>query len=373
MKKSRVRFVVKGLNQERAFTSLSKLVRIFKINRTDKHICELEILPKDEKQTRKFLQDNNFEIVSVQAQGAHASLKRFLSCYGLIVALILSVSAYFLQKGFVWQIKVFGNEKLGAYEITRMVEQNLSSRQIAKIDTKKLEIVLKENFKQISSVSVAIVGQSVVVNINEAVLPDEMTGDFKPLVCEYDCKITEIELIQGTINVKLGDIVRKGEVLVEPYIIDSEGQSRPVKPIANIKAEVWLTGISEHSDSYYRTTRTGRVIEQSKALLFGIELYKNSKQIPFKQYEVEEQTKALSYILLPIKIKKTKIYETKTELIEQTFEEVKDEIIQASREKALQNAQDCEIIKESFSIVETAGVHIVTYLVTASRYILGGS
>lgn len=374
MKKSRVQLKIKGLNQERAINKLSKSVSLLKVDRQDKQVCVLEVSPKDIKKARKLLQEDNFEIVQVKDYGVYSIAKKLRSYYGVLAGLVLCFCAYFVQLGFVWQVKVYGNERLSTSEITQFIDDNLVSRYISKIDTKNLEIGLREQFKRISSVSVAVVGQSIVVNINEAVLPEEMGGDFEPLVSNFDCRITEIKLVQGTLNFKVGDIVRAGETLVEPYIIDSEGQLRAVKPMASIKADVWIESSSEHFDSYYQTSHSGKSIEMSEVYLFGVKVYSNVKPVTFKQYELEEELCDLNKNnLLPFKLRKLRYYETKTELIEQNFEEVKEQIISATREKALQNLQECEIIKEEdCTITEAGGVHIVRYVLTVNREIVGG-
>lgn len=375
MRKSRVKLVIKGLNQERVFNKLSKTVQILKLDRQDKQTCNIEVAPKDAKRVKKLLNEESFEILEVQDMGAYSLGKKILSCYGVIAAVIICCIAYFVQLGFVWQIKVFGNDKLNADEITSFIKDNITSRYISKIDTKKLEIGLKDNFKRISSVSVAIVGQSLVINLNEAVVPDEMEGNFQPLISAYDCRITEIEIVQGTLTVKVGDIVRAGEVLVLPYIIDSEGKQRSVKPMASIKADVWFQGKAQHFDSYYQTSRTGKYVETSEVFLFGLSVYSNKKPVSFSQYEIEESTSDLNKNnLLPFKLKKTRYYETKTDLIEKDFESIRDEIVLQAKEKALQNLQECEIIKEEdFTITEAAGVHIVNFVITVNREIIGGT
>ncbi len=371
---SRVRFKIKGLNQERAFNKLTKDVQVLKLVREDKHTCEIEVAPKDSKKTKKFFESNNFEILKIESFGAYKWGKWFLSCYGLIFALTLCCIGFLAQKNFIWQIRVLGNDKLEEREITEFIDENLDSRFIGQINTKQIEILLKDRFERISSVSVAIVGQCLVVNINESVLPDEVVKDFQPIICNEDCRITDIELIQGTLAVNEGDIVRKGDVLVYPYIIDSQGQKREVKAMAKIRADVWIIGTSEHFESYYRTYRTGKTFEQSRILLFGMEIYSHGGQVPFKQFEMESKQENLNKNnILPFKLHKEVYYELKTELIESKFEDLRDEIIENAHQNALQKLAEYEIIKEeNYTVNIVGGVSEVTYVITVSREIVGG-
>src|SRR5699024_8221798 len=102
----------------------------------------------------------------------------------------------------------------------------------------------------------------------EAVLPEEMQGSFQPIVSDYDGMITHINLIQGTPNVKVGDIVQKGDVLVYPYVADGEGQVMPVLPRAEIKADVWLSENEVFYEYQIKQERTGRKIECGTITLF---------------------------------------------------------------------------------------------------------
>ena len=124
---------------------------------------------------------------------------------------------------------VFGAEKADRGQIERFVERSLGSRLKSQIDTKKLENELRKEFEDISSVSVAIVGQSVVVNINQIEIPQEIGDDFAPLISQFDGRISQINLVQGTLAINEGDIVKKGDILVsgnqrlvnaKPFVFD---------------------------------------------------------------------------------------------------------------------------------------------------------
>ncbi len=210
-----------------------------------------------------------------------------------------------------------------------------------------------------------------VVNIHETLLPDEMVAEFSPVVSAYNGKITSINLIQGTLKVKQGQVVKAGDILVEPYIIDSQGQKRSVKAMAEIKADVWLVGKGEHHEQEYQTSRTGKVMKMQTISLFGIELYKKGNEVDFSQYDKEVKTGDFSHnLLLPFKITTTTYYETETKLVESSFEDKKDEITDLAHQKALQFLQDYEIIKEeSVSTISAGGVSIVTYVLTVEREI----
>lgn len=369
---SRTHIKVKGLNQERVLNNIIKKVEIYNYNKEEHNISTFEVHFKDRKIIKKLLQEQGLEVVSISHKGILSKLKNLLYCYGIIIGLVVISLFYTLQYSFIWKFEVWGvEEKSEQANIIDFTKKSLESRFKFSIDTDEIEIKLKDNFEQISSVSVAIVGQSMIININEAILPNEMQGEFEPIKSDYDGIITKINLIQGTLNVKEGDIVRQGDILVFPYIIDSQGQERKVEPKAEIYADVWYSTQSKHYDYRIETKRTGQIITNSEVLLFGLSIYQNTHEIQFDKYEKEEYTQDLiSNNLLPFKLKKTIYYEIEIIEINEPFDQKKDEIIQKAREKTLIFLQENEIIiNESYSLKEDMGCWTINYVITTNKNI----
>ncbi len=371
--KSRTKFKIKSLNQEKKLSSLAKLVRLYNVDRIDKNLTSFEVEDENFKLTKKFLENNGIEILEVEGRGIGKYIKFLFSNWGIVLAGVLLAIVYIVQYQFVWRIEIDGTEILSSSEISSFVSEAMPSQFKRAIDTKALEVKLKDNFERISAVSVAIIGQTLVVNISEAYIPDEMGDNFQPIVSQYSGIITRIDLIQGTLNVKQGDIVREGDVLVEPYIIDTDGEKRAVKPEAKIEADIWIFGESEHSEYSRKIERTGNKAEFSEVYLFGLKIYSNVKENEFERYESEESEGDLSKnMLLPFKVKRYTYYETKEIVENSKFEEVKDKKIDEARQNALIYLQESEIIKdENFTVRSAGGVTNVTYILTVNREIGG--
>lgn len=371
--KSRVKIKIKSLNQEKKLNLLSKQVKLFNVDRLEKNITNFEIEETSLKTTRKFLLDNQIEILEIQSHGIKKHLKTFFKSWGIIAAALLLTLTYAVQYNFILKVQIDGTVKLSQTEIAAFIEDNLPSHFKAKIDTQDLEIKLKANFERISAVSAAIIGQTLAINISEAYIPNELEGDFQPILSTCDGIITDIDLVQGTLAVKVGDVVRKGEPLVLPYIVDTDGEQREVKPEAKIQADVWLYGESKHSDYSRRIERTGNKKEYSEVYLHGIKIYSNKKSNPFSQFELEEHQKILSQnLILPLTVKYYTYYETHEVIENLSFSQVETQKIAEARQNALIYLQESEIIKnETYTIKSVAGVSNVNYVITVSREIGG--
>ena len=366
-KKARSHFKIKSLNREKIFNKISQQFVIYDVKQRDGFI-EFEVDESDGEEVEKFLNQQNVKIYSAVHKGLRRKILNILKMWGVVAGLAIGIALYSLQYFFVFKIEVWGCDELNESEVANFVKENMASRFKGNIDTQRLEISIRDNFELVSSVSVAIVGQSLIVNINEAILPEELNGEFEPIVSQYDGLVTEINLVQGTLNVKQGDIVQKGDILVYPYIIDGDGEQRPVQPKAEIFADVWV----EKEDVFYEyqivEERTGRKIECSQVTLFGLVIYSNTNENTFESFESE---KTSSYIaennILPLIYTKYTFYETKTTEIIRNFEQEKDDLFENLRQKTLIYLPENAIIKdEKSSVKEMAGVFYLSYIITTS-------
>ncbi len=374
MKKgSRTQFKIRGLNQERTLNKLSKSIKIYNLKREEHHSCQFETDFSKRKIAKKILLENGMEILHLSHFGLLSKIKRLVASYGLILALGICSLFYGLQYQYIWKIEIVGEAQLEEEDLKDFINQSLSSKIKRKIDTKALERGVKEKFPEVSSLSVAIVGQTLMLNINEGVLPEEMEGEYQPLKSEFDGLITKIQLIQGTLAVNEGQLVKAGDVLVYPYVYDSEGEEIAVAPKAEIWADVWLTERSIHYDYQIVVERTGRVVQEGVVLFNNLPIYHRLPQIQFEEYEVEEEVVDISKnLFLPLKLKRRLFYETRTQEIISPFELKKEEIIASLREKALIFVRENEIIKEeNYTIREEGGCYEICYVIAVNRNIGG--
>ncbi|MBQ8908754.1 MAG: sporulation protein YqfD [Clostridia bacterium] len=371
--KNRSKITIKGLNQERAINHLVKHVKIFNFKREDNNISHFEVEYKNRNKVKKMLDKHNIEIVALSNFGIVNFFTRLIKSYGVMIGLALSVALYAGQYNFILKIEVFGAKNGLSGEIMTFVDDLLSSKLKSQIDTLEVEKQVRDRYAQISSVSVAIIGQSLVINVNEVDVPEEMSGKFLPMVSEYDGRVNQIQLIQGTLAVNEGDIVKKGDVLVYPYIFDSQGNKIDTQPKADIYADVWLIGEEVHHDYTIQTQRTGAKAEINEVYLNNLLIYSSAKEKIFDNFEVECCTKPLTKnIVLPLNLKKITMYEVQTIEVKEDFSQVKSKIIENARQKALIFLQENEIIKEeNVNVREGNGWHQVSYVITLQRNIGG--
>lgn len=370
---SRSKFEILGLNQEKAFNLLSKEVKIYKIKRIEHNRATFEVDSRNEKKVYSILQTFNLSINLLERVGFKKRVEKLLSSVGLVLGGIICFIVYIIQYNFVLKIEVWGSEEVSSSEIKSYADEILTSRLKKDINTKKVEEKIKNRFDKVSSVSVAIVGQTLVINLNEGLIPPEMGDDFQPIISQEDGLVTKVTLIQGTLNVKVGDIVKKGDILVYPYIIDTDGEERKVQPKAEIEGDVWLRAEYCHKDYLVKTQRTGRISREERVILFGKVIYSYNKKQEFELFEEELSVQNLATNnILPFKLERKICYELEKVEEIMPFEENKSEILDLARQNVLIFLKKNEIIKEEkYFIREGGGCHFIDYLLTVNRNIGG--
>jgi len=361
-------FHIKGLNQERFFTDLSKTFFVFDINRYEKNKSTFKVSLKDYKHVKSKILSAGFEILGQKKVGFLHNLFSIRKRYGLLAGIFLFTIFYAFQYNLIWRISVDGvSEKLDE-QICAYVASQFSKNK-KDLNCKEIEIKLQEEFEELSFASVSIYGQTLMINVKERENPAEKEGEFNAIVSKYDCKILDIQLLQGTLNVDCGKVVQRGEELVLPYVIDTNGVKRSVQPKAVFLIEQWIQGEEIHYEKEVVKERTGRICVTNEITLFGQCIYSNKENCDFENFEIEEEVFPFSKNnILPFVFHKTTAYEVKHVQKEEKYEVARENKIASAHQKALQKIEDCDIIKEE-RIEETnnAGVYKIVYTLTIQK------
>ena len=237
----------------------------------------------------------------------HRYKKRKIFAISLILITILIYSSSL----YVWNIQVVVEENL----VLENIEQDLYDLGIKKgikksqINTSEIinELRLKRN--DISWLGIDIKGTNVII---KAVKSDEKPEilddtDFCNIVSTKDGIITKITAQNGTAIAKVGDTVRKGDVLIAGYMEGKYTDTRYVHSLGNIEAKVWYTQKKKIPYKQEIATFTGN--EENK---FQIKI--NNIQINFyktlSKFEIcdtiysEQNIKIFSNYYLPISVVK---------------------------------------------------------------------
>lgn len=366
-------YTIKNLNKEKIFKQILKKCEIYNVKFINNNI-EFSIKNKNKKYVENILKSNNSKVLNIKQLGIFSFLKRTIFRPGIISAILFMSIFVFISNFFVFQYSIIGNELVSEKEVLQILQQNNVSGVVAKnsINIEKIQDDLLL-IDKVSLVSVIIQGNTMLINIKEKVYNPEYEDrqEFEYICSEYDGIITEISPIQGTILVKLGQTVKKGQQLVAPYILDTSGQKLSVKPMADIKADVFFTNICEIADTQISMVDTGNIVQSRNITLFNLPIYSQNNICTYKNYRVEESTEYLTYgLLLPIKVQKKFFYEQTEQVIENYFENNKQQILKDCLQKTRQLVENYEIIKTEYqTTTNVCGINRITTTVVVNKSI----
>ena len=255
----------------------------------------------------------------------NTKFKQNIIRFGALSGFVLVLVCLFIYSGSVTRVKIQGNNNVGETEIMSAI-QNAAALPAKKsgIDRRKIE---KEIIKLdgITSASAEIKGNTLLVSVYEDLgKVDIMEKPYKPVVSNFDAVITRAAVFSGTLNFKIGDAVKKGDILIAPYVQIGEVQAQE-RASGYLYGAVMFTKTIIYPPTSKIITRTGKSVTRyiKKG---GNDNIKHN----FKNYErVEEDV--ISPFLIPVKLTKITYYEVCEKEIAWDFEANKDTIIKDAR------------------------------------------
>lgn len=178
-----------------------------------------DIKVKDFRKLRSIRTKRSSKIHIIKKRGLPFKTQKYKNRLGFIVGFAIFIILIEFLSGFIWNIKIVGTDKVNDKEIINLCQRyNIKiGTRIKKIDTLKFAQQLLIDHKKLAWASLNIEGTLLTVNITES---KNTNDDIVPsnLIAKSDGEIKKIDVTSGTVNVKIGDTVRKGDILVSGII-----------------------------------------------------------------------------------------------------------------------------------------------------------
>lgn len=157
------------------------------------------------------------KIKIINKHGLIFKTSKYNKRFGAILGSILFIAILYFLTNFVWIININGNKNVSKKEIIQNcskigIKEGISKN---KINSKYAAQRLQLNNNKIAWCSFNVEGCVLNINITEAKSSDKEERETPcNLKASTDGKITKIDVSSGNANVKVGDIVSKGDLLV---------------------------------------------------------------------------------------------------------------------------------------------------------------
>ena len=299
---------VEGLDTE---SFLNYLIRnkiyVYNVNRMEKSKIQFNIDRNNYKKLKKIHRSNKFKIKVKKQTGIPFIAKRIYTYRGMVICAIISLIILMSTSQFVTDVYITAPEGIDKTALKKeLYIQGVKPGVYKKsIDRKIVRENIMGKFKQIAYVSINVKGTNIFVNItkkDESQNSDE-NSNYCNIIAQKDGIIEKIVPRSGEAIVQEGDIVKKGDVLIN-------GANTSALP------EVWATTFYEAKKTsnyiYIKNQRTGNK-KNVYTISFYDKKYKILRNIKYRDYEIENNIKELRLgdYTFPIKITVSTFYEVK--------------------------------------------------------------
>lgn len=331
---------------------ISKGILLWNLEREKSTYLQTNISIKDFKRIKKVARKTKCKITLNKKRGFPFLLNRYKKRKIFLVSLIIISLTIFITSRFIWNIEITGNETIETAEIMEQLNGMglKTGKYKSQIDVAEVIRKMRLYRDDIAWMSIDINGTNAIVKIVENTKKPEIIdkNDYCNIISNKAGVITKINAKNGTAQVKEGDVVKEGTLLVGGWMEGKYTGKRYVHSNAEIEARVWYSKSKEEKYIQEKNVKSGVSEERYgiKINNFKINLYKSLPK--FEKYDTINKSKKIklfSNFYLPIELEICEYQEINILKKKYTYEELKNKII-----KELENELSVDV-KDASKIV----------------------
>ena len=300
-----VRVRVEGYSPERLFNLCNANGILIWGVEIHEQTYEMFVSVKDYRKLRPFVRKTRTKIILLEKHGLPFFLHRFRKRKVFFGGMTACIVVVYILSLFIWNIHIEGNitqneEELLEYLDDLGVEHGTFK---SKIMCENIETSLRSQYPNMLWVSAEMRGTRIIIRIKENMDKDIVskieakTDEPVSIAADASGTIEKMVVRQGTPLVSVGDIVEKGQILVEGYYEIKNDAGEIVRyEVVPADANIDIVTTEQYKDSF---SMKYEVKEYTKKKRIGIQAtifdktYKFIPKIPFRQYETFDITKKI--------------------------------------------------------------------------------
>ena len=367
-----LRISVEGYYIER-FINICKnrKITIWNLKRNSNISLLLNVRINEFKDVCKIAKKTGSKLKIKNKKGLPFLLHRYKKRKIFLILLLLVVILIGLSSVFVWNVDISVEDNEELVNIREDLENAGLKTGIlkSKINTKEIINKIRLEREDVAWMGIELKGTNAIVRVVKTDEKPEIIDDdeYCNIVSNKSGVITKISAQEGTANVKVGDTIKEGDVLINGWMEGKFTGIRYVHAKGEIEAKVWYTKSKKVPYTFTETQDTGNE-ENKYGIKFGnFEINFSKKYSKFEIYdtiETENKIRLFSDFYLPISIIKTTYKEKKETQKTYTVEEAKNigiKELEEELDKEIENKDN--IVNKNINTYEQAdGVEVyVTY------------
>ena len=344
----------------------NKNIMLWNLKRENSIVLRASIHISDFKLLKRICKDTRCKVKIEKKKGFPFVIKKYKKrkvFIGLLIAIIFIIIGL---SNFIWNIEVEGLETISKQDILNLAEtEGLAVGKFkGKIDTKEVINKIRLVRDDIAWVGIDVKGTNAIIKVVEADKKPEIVDedDYCNIVADKDAIIRKVSAQNGTPLVKEGDVVKKGDIIIEGVFRGKYTGDRYVHAQGEVQAEVWYTSTQRVELQEVQKKETGEQETKYSVKLnnFHINFHKSIPK--FEKYDTIETGKKLklfSNFYLPIELVEYTYKEYEEVVVIHSIEEAKQIGIDRAEEELSEELKDKEILDTQINTKSENGAIIV--------------
>lgn len=286
---------IQGTSPER-FINLccNKKIFIWNLRRIDQNY-EFNISIKNFKKLKPIVRKTHLVPRIVKKHGFPFYSHRYRKRKGFLIGVILCAVLLYIMSLYIWDINVYGGSKYTPEAILKFLNQKQIYTGIKKkkVNCQEIEERIRLEYKDIGWVSAEIKGTRLNIKITETSMPAPAIIARAPshIVATKDAIIRRMVTSSGTPMVKVGDVVKKGDILVSGILtiksdFDEILDLKPVIADAEILCKSYYDYKDVFSMDYIKKIYTGDQITRYYMTLGRKKIFLYKPSIRYDKYDI---------------------------------------------------------------------------------------
>lgn len=330
-----VNITVEGFFTERFINNcISNKIFLWRLKRKSSTLLTVNVNINNFKKIHNIARKTKCKVKINYKKGLPIILHRYRKRKLFLFLLMPIALLIFISSTYIWNIEIVGAQKINTKELLiQLEEQGIGiGKRKSNINSENIIDNIRLKRSDIAWLSIDMKGTNVIVTIVEAGEKPNIINknEYCNIVASQQGLITKITADTGTSLVKVGDMVKKGDVLIGGYMQGKYTDIRYVHAKGEVKAKVWYTKKISSGITREISEETGNIENKYSINInkIKINLYKS---IPnFENYDTINETNKIrlfSNFYLPVEITKTTFIQKRKVKVTYGIQELKEILI----------------------------------------------
>ena len=290
----------------------NKKIAIWNLKRKDEIKLSFRARIQDFREIIKIAKKTKCKLKIKSKKGIPFIFQKYKKRKVFIFLLIIFISLIILSSNFVWNVEIQVEDN----QVIENIEEDLKNSGLevgklkSKINTKDIINKVRLSRDDVAWMGIELKGTNAIVKLVKADEKPEVIdeSEYCSIISDKSGIITKINAQSGSANVKVGDTVNVGDVLINGWMEGKYTGIRYVHAKGEIEAKVWYTKNKRIEYNATERMETGNIENKYSIKFNNFKINLSKKLSKFKIYdtiETENKIKLFSDFYLPISIIKT--------------------------------------------------------------------